>query len=173
MWNDINVIGEESIDISECFVSSDDAGSVRTFKRACAKTQVLWDWCSIRTKLYPAPILLVLVESILYIYLHLSFVSHCCTVPLPCRLQDYHPIPGVSRGLSPIPDMLPLSLEPLHQLLVAAKKSFGNNFVSTYLTVAGGVLAFHYDALVVEHGKCPLVLCYSRQCGTGINHSCI
>ena len=31
MWNDINVIGEESIDNSECFVSSDDAGSVRTF----------------------------------------------------------------------------------------------------------------------------------------------
>ena len=67
-----------------------------------------------------------------------------------------------------LPVHLPLSLEPLITLLYTSKKCLDDNFISSFLTVVGCIMVFHYESLLDIQDECPLILCYSRQSGTGI-----
>ena len=69
----------------------------------------------------------------------------------------------------PLPISLPPSSEPLILLLKMAKKCLGNNFMSSFMTTAGCVMAFHYTSLLEIQDECPLILCYSKTSGTGKN----
>lgn len=67
----------------------------------------------------------------------------------------------------PLPVCLPLSACGLSNLLRIAKKCLGNNFVASFLTIAGCLTAFHYEALLELQDECPMILCYSKESGTG------
>ena len=49
---------------------------------------------------------------------------------------------------------------------MAAKECLGQNFVPTFLTIAGSVLAFHYESVVKMDDSCAITLCYSQSSGT-------
>ena len=70
----------------------------------------------------------------------------------------------------PLDIILPLSTEPLTDLLAITKKCLDNNFVSSFLAIIGCVIAFHYEAIMNIQDECPLILCYSRESGTGITY---
>ena len=62
----------------------------------------------------------------------------------------------------------PLQLEPLEHLLSTARECLDNNFLSSFFTLVGSIMVFHYTSILVTQGECPLILCYSRGFGTGM-----
>jgi hypothetical protein len=64
---------------------------------------------------------------------------------------------------------LPLTIEPLKALLDLTKKCLRNNFCSAFLALAGGIVIFHFEAIQDLQDECPIILCYSKQSGTGIH----
>lgn len=52
-------------------------------------------------------------------------------------------------------------------LLAMSKRCLDNNFISSVLTLAGGIIVFHYESIIDLQDECPLILCYSRKSGTG------
>lgn len=62
----------------------------------------------------------------------------------------------------------PFQLEPLKHLLSTARECLDNNFLSSFLTLVGSIMAFHYTSILVTQDECPLILCYSRESGTGM-----
>ena len=71
--------------------------------------------------------------------------------------------------LMPARIILPLSLQPLQNLLQAAKECLLNNFYSCLAAVAGSIILFHYESIMdLNQKECPLILLYSRGCGTGM-----
>ena len=88
---------------------------------------------------------------------------------LQCRNSNYAPIADMSDTLMPARIVLPLSLQPLQNLLQAAKECLLNNFYSCLAAVAGSILLFHYESIMdLIQKECPLILLYSRGCGTGM-----
>ena len=59
--------------------------------------------------------------------------------------------------------------KPMIELLEASKNCLENNFISSFLTVAGSIVLLHYETILGMQDECPLILCYSSQSGTGIN----
>lgn len=70
--------------------------------------------------------------------------------------------------ISPLPVSLPLSIKPLKELLKPAKKCLGNNFTSSFITIVGTVIVFHYESIMDIQDECPLIMCYSRESRTGM-----
>ena len=52
-------------------------------------------------------------------------------------------------------------------LLSLTRQCLVNNFVSSFLTVAGAVLLLHYESILDMQDECPVVLCYSSTSGAG------
>lgn len=48
-----------------------------------------------------------------------------------------------------------------------ARQCLGNNFIPAFLTMVGGLLAFHHEAVVMMDDSCPITVCYSPGSGTG------
>jgi len=84
-------------------------------------------------------------------------------------VPGYKPLPDIDKSLIPVEVKLPLCLEPFVSLLGAAKECLQNNFLSCFATIAGSATLFHYQSICEQQDTCPLVLCYSTSCGTGMN----
>uniref|UniRef100_A0A1X7V2L7 Uncharacterized protein n=1 Tax=Amphimedon queenslandica TaxID=400682 RepID=A0A1X7V2L7_AMPQE len=67
-----------------------------------------------------------------------------------------------------IPIVTPLSIDPLIELLTVAKSCLKNNFISSFLTVAGAAVILHYESILEFQDECPLVLCHSSAPGAVI-----
>lgn len=61
----------------------------------------------------------------------------------------------------------PLSSTPLRRLLRIAKQCLDNNFLPSLMVMAGGIVAFHYESILDLQDQCPLILAFSKECGTG------
>lgn len=61
----------------------------------------------------------------------------------------------------------PLSSNTLTELLKITKKCLKNNFLSSFLTVAGAAVLLHYKSILDVQDECPLLLCFSSTPGTG------
>ena len=72
-------------------------------------------------------------------------------------------------SLVPLPISLPLRLRPLIRLLTIARKCLDNNFLGSFLTMVGCIMVFHYESIPDIQDECPLILCYSRNSGTGMS----
>lgn len=68
-----------------------------------------------------------------------------------------------------IPIVTPLSVDPLVELLTVTKSCLKNNFISSFLTVAGATVILHYESILEFQDECPLVLCHSSAPGAGIS----
>ena len=84
------------------------------------------------------------------------------------RSAGYKPLPDVDRYLVPAAVRLPLDKTRFSCLLEAAKACMTNNFFSCFATIAGSLLFFHYEYIKEQQSSCPLILCYSTSCGTGM-----
>ena len=72
-----------------------------------------------------------------------------------------------------LPIHLPLELAPLAEMLKTAKLCLCNNFISSFITLVGAIIAFHYESIMDIQDECPLILCYSSSSGTGMYlHAC-
>ena len=80
----------------------------------------------------------------------------------------YKPLPDVDRYLVPAAVQLPLDKTMFSCLLEAAKACMTNNFFSCFATIAGNLLLFYYEYIKEQQSSCPLILCYSASCGTGM-----
>ena len=83
-----------------------------------------------------------------------------------CRHTEYIQSMSKTRVI-PVTISTPLSVEPMIQLLKISKKCLGNNFISSFLTVAGAGVLLHYESILGMQDECPLMLCYSSKPGTG------
>ena len=63
----------------------------------------------------------------------------------------------------------PLSGAPLLELLKTAKECLDNNFLSSLVMMAGGIVAFHYESILDLQDECPLIMGFSRESGTGVH----
>ena len=63
---------------------------------------------------------------------------------------------------------LPLNNDCLREALAVQKEALSNNFISSFIALAGSVVLFHFEAIKEIQDECPLVLCYSKECGTGM-----
>ena len=89
------------------------------------------------------------------------------SVYLCIRLPEY--ITALSSIKPVTPTIVePLQLEPLNELLSTARICLDNNFVSSFLTLVGSIVAFHYTSVLTTQDECPLILCYSKESGTGM-----
>ena len=68
-----------------------------------------------------------------------------------CKLSDIYP-----------KIQLPLSVSPMRRLLRAMKAVLRHNFVPSLLTVAGAVMAMHYQRVVAVNSGCPAVILTGR-----------
>ncbi len=87
-----------------------------------------------------------------------------CNSLLHLRYPDYTVF---DRPLIPVSIAMPLDVQPLRNLLLVAKQCLGNNFMGSLLTIAGSIIAFHYESILEIQDECPLVLCHSYLSGTG------
>ena len=85
---------------------------------------------------------------------------------LPCRHTQYMSC-CTSTCPVPLPITLPLEIQPLVELLYLSRRCLDNNFISSFLVLAGGVIVFHYETILDIQDECPLNLCYSSKSGTG------
>ena len=51
----------------------------------------------------------------------------------------------------------PLELEPLKHLLSITRECIDNNFLSSFLSLVGSIMAFHYTSIAVTQDECPLI----------------
>ena len=63
---------------------------------------------------------------------------------------------------------LPLDKSGLGKLLHIQKDLLKSNFLSSFLTLAGSVVLFHFEAIKEIQDECPVIVCYSKQSGTGM-----
>ena len=91
------------------------------------------------------------------------------------RNLDYLRAVNSDATLVPVQLSQPLCATPLLRLLEIARQCLHNNFISTVLTVIGGIISFHYESILQIQDECPLFLCFSRESGTGKSptHTCI
>jgi hypothetical protein len=75
-----------------------------------------------------------------------------------------------SASLSPIIRQ-PLSTEDLYGLLVCMKKCFKHNFIPSIMTLAGGLLALNYEAILESYEGCPVPYVYGPS-QTGKTQAC-
>jgi len=40
--------------------------------------------------------------------------------------------------------------------------------MSSFIALAGGIVAFHFETIHGQQDECPIILCYSKASGTGI-----
>ena len=69
--------------------------------------------------------------------------------------------------VNPVPVATPLCAKSLIDILSLTRQCLVNNFVSSFLTVAGAVLLLHYESILDMQDECPVVLCYSSISGAG------
>lgn len=67
---------------------------------------------------------------------------------------------------------LPLEVNPLIELIRLQKDCLKNNFMSSFIALAGGIVAFHFETIQDQQDECPIILCYSKASGTGIANTC-
>ena len=67
----------------------------------------------------------------------------------------------------PLQISTPLSSTTLRCLLRTAKEGLDNNFLPSLMVMAGGIVAFHYESILDLQDQCPLILAFSKECGTG------
>ena len=91
------------------------------------------------------------------------------------RNLDYLRAVNSDATLVPVQLSQPLCTTPLLRLLEIARQCLHNNFISTVLTVIGGIISFHYESILQIQDECPLFLCFSRESGTGKSptHTCM
>ena len=51
----------------------------------------------------------------------------------------------------------PLELKPLKHLLSTTRECLNNNFLSSFLSLVGSIMTFHYTSIVVTQDECPLI----------------
>ena len=105
----------------------------------------------------------------------MSICYHNCNNLYPVPLVDYRndeylQLQYKSR-VNPVPVATPLCANSLVDILSLTRQCLVNNFVSSFLTVAGAVLLLHYESILDMQDECPLVLCYSSTSGAGISHN--
>ncbi len=61
---------------------------------------------------------------------------------------------------------LPLTTQPLHQLLWGLQVAMKRNFYPCILTMAGTLMAFHYQTFIAKMKSCPITIAY-RSSGSG------
>lgn len=85
------------------------------------------------------------------------------------RHKDYHLYANNMRvsHISPTQVSQPLDLSGLREVVDTARQCLGNNFIPAFLTMVGGLLAFHHEAVVTMDDSCPITICYSQGSGTG------
>lgn len=98
----------------------------------------------------------------MYELLNLSFT---------CRHEDYLHALWKSKVI-PLSIVTPLHLDPMVDVLSITKKCLDNNFISSFLTVAGAVILLHYESILELQDECPLILCFSTMPGTGDHYIC-
>lgn len=83
-----------------------------------------------------------------------------------CRHPDY--IQQLCQA-PVVPLCIPtLAVTPLLELLKTAKECLDNNFLSSLVMMAGGIVAYHYESILDLQDECPLIMKFSRESGTGI-----
>ena len=63
---------------------------------------------------------------------------------------------------------LPLEVNPLTQLISLQKQCLRNNFMSSFIALAGGIVTFHFETIQDQQDECPIILCYSKASGTSM-----
>ena len=81
-------------------------------------------------------------------------------------IGDIYHGPGVASSLDQCPIELPLSTEPLTILLLALKKSMKHNFLPCLITMAGAIMALHYQKFIENLKSCPVLFAYGKS-GSG------
>ena len=65
----------------------------------------------------------------------------------------------------------PLGIQGLEDVLNTAKVCIDSNFIPSFLTIAGSVLALHYEKVMGMLDCCLIALAYSKESGTGASHT--
>ena len=73
---------------------------------------------------------------------------------------------GVSSELDQCTIELPLSTEPLTILLAALRESMKHNFLPSVITMAGTIMALHFQKFIENLKSCPILLAYGTS-GSG------
>ena len=55
----------------------------------------------------------------------------------------------------------------LNEFLALQQDSFNNNFLSSFMALSGTLVLFHFEKLREIQDECPIILCYSKESGTG------
>lgn len=71
------------------------------------------------------------------------------------------------QNILPLTIATPLRNESFQNMIKAARKALGNNFLSLFLTTVGSIIAFHREYILQLQDEFPIFLCYSEQTGTG------
>ncbi len=74
--------------------------------------------------------------------------------------------PGVASSLDQCTIELPLRTEPLAVLLLALKQSMKHNFFPCLITMAGSIMALHYQQFIEKLKCCPILFAYGKS-GSG------
>ena len=69
--------------------------------------------------------------------------------------------------MNPLNIELPLSINPLRHLLSIQQKLMRQNFIPSFVVLAGSVIMYHFETINMLQGECPLILLYSKKSGTG------
>lgn len=89
-----------------------------------------------------------------------------CVILLCLRFPGYIPH-GANEQLQPMKICIPLDDAILRTALSVLKDALHNNFFSSFMAIAGSVLLFHYEAIQEIQDQCPILLCFSKESGTG------
>ena len=75
--------------------------------------------------------------------------------------------PGIASCNTACPIHVPLSTDPLRNMVTWAKAHLKHNFIPSMLVVGGSVMSLHYSTMVEKLFFCPVPIAFSPKSGTG------